>query len=394
MDQTLTKYAPATSIEVNKHNSLRVAVDTKNLALYAGGIAAFFRPLLLAWIAQRPHWEFVLVGPAFEMRELSELCNCKPWITSWPAFLPRPLRHPFYDNVQFPRAIRAVRPDVIFTPYHDVRLPRGIPSVMMVHDTCLHDLPDVYPFRIRAYYLHMLERNLALVSRVLTVSQTSRRHLSERYGVPDGRSGVVLNAIDPLLTESASATAEAESLRMERELGLHMFYPGGSEHRKNIRRLTDAMVILVQREKRPHLWITGAKDVGWSACLDKLPVQVAARFHFLGRLSIDALAAQYRACHAVVYPTLCEGFGRVALEAMELGTPLACSDLEVLREVAGDYPVYFDPHEPVAIADGVLTAASRGFQTPRRCKDFQPAHVVQTFIDQIDTAFGPIRATR
>lgn len=385
------KHALETSLNVSEHNSLRVAVDTKNLALYAGGIAAFFRPLLLAWIGQRPHWEFVLVGPAFEMRELSELHNCSPWTIPWPKALPRPLRHPFYDNVQFPRAIRAVRPDVIFTPYHDVRIPRGIPSVMMVHDTCLHDLPDVYPLRIRAYYLHMLKRNLALATRVLTVSQTSRRALSERYGVPDVRSGVVPNAIDPLLTESASAIANAQRLHTERVPGLHMFYPGGSEHRKNIQRLTKAMMILVQREKQPHLWITGAKDTSWSACLDKLPAQDAARFHFLGRLSIDSLAAQYRACNAVVYPTLCEGFGRVALEAMELGMPLACSDIEVLREVAGDYPVYFDPHEPTAIADGILTASSRGLQTPRRCTDFQPAHVVQTFIDQMDAAFALTR---
>lgn len=381
-------HAVETSINVSKCNSLRVAVDTKNLALYAGGIAAFFRPLLLAWIAQRPHWEFVLVGPAFEMPELAELHNCSHWTIPWPEALPRPLRHPFYDNVQFPRAIRAVRPDVIFTPYHDVRLPRGIPSVMMVHDTCLHDLPEVYPFRIRAYYLHMLKRNLALATRVLTVSQSSQRDLREHYGVLDSRSGVVPNAIDPLLTESAGAIANAALLRADRAPGLHIFYPGGSEHRKNIQKLTKAVMILVQREKQPHLWITGAKDTGWSACLDKLPAQDAARFHFLGRLSIDSLAAQYRACNAVVYPTLCEGFGRVALEAMELGMPLACSDLAVLREVAGDYPVYFDPHEPAAIADGILTASSRGLQTPRRCKDFQPAHVVQTFIDQMDAAFA------
>ena len=42
-------------------------------------------------------------------------------------------------------------------------------------------------------------------------------------------------------------------------------------------------------------------------------------------------------------PSLGEGFGRVGLEAMELGVPLACSDLPVLHEVLGDYPEYFNP---------------------------------------------------
>ena len=375
-------------INITNKKPLRVAVDTKNLALFAGGIAAFFRPLLHAWIAQRPDLDFVLVGPPFEMSELAALPNCKLWNIPWPEVLPRPLRHPFYDNVQFPRAIRAVRPDVLFTPYHDVRLPRGIPSVMMVHDTCLHDLPDVYPFRIRAYYLHMLKRNLALASRVLTVSQTSRRDLCARYGVPDAFCGVVPNAIDPKLTESVAAITEAARLRAERGPGLHVFYPGGSEHRKNIHRLSEAVRALAQSGKQPHLWITGTRDRGWSACLDNMPEREAACFHFLGRVSIESLAAQYRACDAVVYPTLCEGFGRVALEAMELGVPLACSDIEVLREVAGNYPNYFNPREPSAIAAGILAAATRGQQPARRCEDFQPAHVVGAFIAQMDLAFG------
>lgn len=381
------------SINISNQKPLRVAVDTKNLALFAGGIAAFFKPLLHAWIEQRPHWDFVLVGPPFEMSELAALPNCKLWTIPWPEVLPRPLRHPFYDNVQLPRAIRAARPDVLFTPYHDVRLPRGIPSVMMVHDTCLHDLPDVYPFRIRAYYLHMLKRNLALASRVLTVSQTSRRDLCARYGVPDAFCGVVPNAIDPKLTESVAAIAEAALLRAEREPGLHVFYPGGSEHRKNIRRLGEAVGALVQSGKQPHLWITGTRDSGWSACLNDMPEREAARFHFLGRVSIESLAAQYRACDAVVYPTLCEGFGRVALEAMELGVPLACSDLEVLREVAGNYPNYFNPRESSAIAAGILAAANRGPQPARCCDDFQPAHVVGVFLAQMDLAFGRTNPT-
>jgi len=372
---------------MSNQKPLRVAVDTKNLALYVGGIAAFFRPLLHAWIAQRPQWDFVLVGPKFEMTEIAKLPNCQPWIIKWPEALPRPLRHPYYNNVQFPRAIRAAKPDVLFTPYHDVQLPKNIPSVMMVHDTCLQELPDVYPIRIRAYYLHMLRRNLAVARRVLTVSQTSRRNLRDCYGVSDACSGVVPNTIDPILTESTMAIAEAVRLRAERGQGMHLFYSGGSEHRKNIHRLSDALTTLVLRGEDPHLWITGAYDAAWSACLNGRSDQDKARFHFLGRLSLDSLAAQYRACDAVVYPTLCEGFGRVALEAMEFGAPIACSDIAVLREVAGNYPNYFDPCDPTAIAVGILAAVKRGPQSPHRCEDFQPEQVIRAFLAQMDSAF-------
>jgi glycosyltransferase involved in cell wall biosynthesis len=51
----------------------------------------------------------------------------------------------------------------------------------------------------------------------------------------------------------------------------------------------------------------------------------------------------YRTFDAFVFPTLAEGFGYVLIEAMYTGVPTICSDLEVLREVAGDTVEYFSP---------------------------------------------------
>jgi glycosyltransferase involved in cell wall biosynthesis len=106
---------------------------------------------------------------------------------------------------------------------------------------------------------------------------------------------------------------------------------------------------------------------------------------------VEALAAQYPACDVVVYPTLCEGFGRVALEAMELGAPLACSDLEVLREVAADYPVYFNPRETGDMTRAVLEARHLGHQQARQCPDFQPEAVVERFLGAMDAVIDRVR---
>ena len=363
---------------------MRITIDTKNLALYSGGIAAFFGPLLAAWLKQRPEHDFTLVGPRFDTSALERAPHWRQHLVPWPDRLPRPLRHPLYDNFLFPRALRSVQPHLIFTPYHDVRLPAEVPSVMMVHDTCLHDLPDVYPLRIRGYYLHMLRRNLKRATHVLTVSQASRRDLRARYGVLDDQSGVVPNAIDPVMTRSVTASKQAAVLRSARAPGLHLFYPSGSEHRKNIFRLTLAIAQLDAMGHAPHLWITGSLDPAWTACLLDHPVALRERFHFLGRISVETLAAQYLACDVVVYPTLCEGFGRVALEAMELGAPLACSDLEVLREVVADYPVYFNPRDIGDMTRAVLAAKHLGRQQARQCPDFQPEAVVGRFLGAMD----------
>jgi glycosyltransferase involved in cell wall biosynthesis len=60
------------------------------------------------------------------------------------------------------------------------------------------------------------------------------------------------------------------------------------------------------------------------------------------------------ACVAV--PSLAEGFGLPVLEAMRRGVPVACSDIGVFHEVAGDAARYFDPHDPAGAAAAIVAA--------------------------------------
>lgn len=381
-------------LTLSRPQNLRIAVDVKNFALFTGGIAAFFAPLLEAWIELRPDYQFVLVGPK-PLRPIAEAAtNVDRHSITWPHALPRPMRHPVYDNLLFPLAIRAVQPDLIFTPYHDVRLPRGTPSVMMVHDTCLHDLPEIYPQQIRGYYLHMLRRNLRLARHTLTVSNTSRKCIQQRYGVSDNFIGVIPNAIDPSLNRSSEMLAVSKQVRRQRGLGVDLFYPGGSEFRKNITRLAEAVKELVVMGANPRLWITGDRDRRWDAAIGALQQQQSINdcFRFLGRLDMHGIAREYLACDVVVYPTLCEGFGRVALEAMQLGKPLACSNIAVLREVARDYPEYFDPLDSHAMAAAIIRAAN-SCREPRLCSDYLPESVSASFIDQMDAVISELRVT-
>ena len=54
----------------------------------------------------------------------------------------------------------------------------------------------------------------------------------------------------------------------------------------------------------------------------------------------------YKKAKLLIYPSFAEGFGLVTLEAMNMNCPVACSDIDVLREVNNDAAVYFDPHNP------------------------------------------------
>lgn len=363
---------------------MHILIDTKNLALYGGGIAHWFAPLLAAWVEHRPEAHFLLLGPDFNQDFLPRSGNWEHVHVAWPQWLPRPLRHPWYDNVIFPRAGARLRPDLVMSPYHDVRMPSIVPSVIGVHDLCLDELAAVYPRRIRLYYLALLRRNLRRASHVITVSQTSRDKLTRRYGVPSQRISVVHNALTPHFGHAADSDAVAEFKRRFAQGGRFVFYSGGSEFRKNVHRLVESFAQLAETEMDLTLLVTGAADQRWKGALAQVPAGTRARIVFSGKLTDGELRLAYAAADVVVYPTLCEGFGRVCLEAMEVGAPLACSDLPVLREVAGDYAFYFNPFEVNAISEGISLALTKGRCLPRIDRRFQEQAVRASFLATMD----------
>lgn len=385
MDGIVYVYWPARK---NGLSTSQIVIDIKNFALYTGGIAGYFRPLLLAWVAARPGVRFTLVGPPCDVGKLATMSNCSHHFVAWPASLPRVFRHPWYDNILFPRAIRKIKPDFVFSPYHDVRLPRGVPSAMMIHDTCIGDLPGIYPWRVRAYYQHMLRVNAARARHVLTVSENSRACILEKLKIDCERISVVPNALEAeFLAKAENDAGRAMEIR-GRTAGMRLFYPGGAEFRKNVRRLIEALCILGSQGLDPVLWTTGERDAGWDRALDGIPSPLAERIQFVGRLSVPELRVHYLAADAVVYPSLCEGFGRVCLEAMVLGVPIACSNLSALREVAGQYPIYFNPLDVSDMARAIAAAAQLGRRKAISDPRFDSKTVAERFVKTMDAVLA------
>lgn len=368
---------------------VRVAIDTKNFALHGGGISHFFAPVLADSLGKAwPDTQFIFVGPRFDLSKfgLQDFSTCMTPI-EWPGYLPRPLQHPFYDNVVFPRAMRCLKPDVVISPYHDVRVPRKTLNLVTVHDLCLMDLSEAYPAKIRAYYNTMLKINLARAAEIITVSETTRAQLISRLHCDPARVSVVYNTLAPEFAQQASRE-EIEHWRQRHQVEEpFLLYSSGIEYRKNIPRLLQALATM--GKKCPLLLVTGKSSALWETVQHEIPEEVRQKIRFLGYLSLHDMKLAYESASAVVFPSLGEGFGRACLEAMSTGTPLVCSDLPVFREVSGDYPVYVDPRSVDSIAEGILEVMEYPKRSPvldtrftieSACKQF--SQVLERTIDR------------
>jgi glycosyltransferase involved in cell wall biosynthesis len=167
--------------------------------------------------------------------------------------------------------------------------------------------------------------------RAIVVSETSRRAVQEAFGLQPERLRVVHNGID---TEQFRPMPG-----VERKPGL-ILYVGNSEDRnKGARYLIDALHLLADDERDYHLAVVD-HDRKKLKLVPRLVQEygLSSRVHFVGHLPTEELARLYNEATLVVSPSLYEGFGLPAAEAMSCGTP-------VIATTGGAFPEVIDHAE-------------------------------------------------
>jgi glycosyltransferase involved in cell wall biosynthesis len=196
--------------------------------------------------------------------------------------------------------------------------PARVPQVITVHDLAVERVPECFKprFRIAATRLHRLAARRART--IVTPSEATAADVRALWG----RDAIVV------------PHGPGQEPRSDRGEPRHFLYVGDDEPRKNLARLREA-----------HR-LSGVA----------LPLVVAGS---AGR-PVDDLAELHRHAAALVLPSLHEGFGLPALEALHAGTPVLASDIPALREVCGDAARYCDPRDVESIAAGLRELADIG----------------------------------
>jgi len=129
---------------------------------------------------------------------------------------------------------------------------------------------------------------------------------------------------------------------------------------KNLARLVDAYLRI--QERVPHdLVIVGQSEgliTGESAEFFHRVKQAGQRIHLAGHVPYQELLSLVGHAHALIMPSLYEGFGLPPVEAMAAGVPVAVAQAASLPEVCGDAALYFDPLSVEDIADKLVAIAS------------------------------------
>lgn len=206
--------------------------------------------------------------------------------------------------------------------------PARAADVVTLHDVVAWRFPDEEQPATAA------AEELRRADAVICVSEFTA---AEAVDLLDVRDPVVIpNGVDERLFDAAPLTAgDLQALGVQRPYAL---YAGGSAARKNLPGLAAAWSLVRNRVPDATLVLAGPRSPlrdGLFAGLGGV-VQV-------GRVNDATLAGLMATATSVVVPSLYEGFGLPALEALAVGVPLVCAQTSSLPEVVGDAALLVEP---------------------------------------------------
>ena len=221
-------------------------------------------------------------------------------------------------------------------------------QIAVIHDAGVFEVPAAYGWRMRQWYKFMQYWLIRNGTRIATISLSSRKDLAKHFGIDEKTISVVPEGTDHLDMIEADEGCLA---RFNLKPGRFILVVGNPAAHKNLIVLSSLARMLhsvdVELVVAGHLK-GGAFSTG---ALNGLPQPA----RYIGRVSDQALKALYGNALCYIFPSLYEGYGLPAAEAMRCGCPVVVADIPALRESCSEAALYVDPHSP----DEFVTTVTR-----------------------------------
>ena len=265
----------------------------------------------------------------------------------------------WWDQVSLPRALARDGASVFLSPYYKVPLRAPCPAVVTIHDLFFIG----YPGRRRPVYDATMTALARLYARrasaIVADSEHSKRAIVARLGVEPSK----ITVIPVALGEEFGAGVEAGAVGTRYGIASpYILYVGNFKPHKNLPRLLRAYAALPGPLRSAHALVLAGGDRDGRHALEDLAARlgIGARAIFPGRIADGDLPALYTGAALFVLPSLEEGFGLPALEAMACGTPVVAANRGALPEVLGDAGILVDAESEGALAGALVRALSDG----------------------------------
>jgi glycosyltransferase involved in cell wall biosynthesis len=362
---------------------VRIAMDGSFLRLPPSGTAAYVRGLQAGFYELHAGVDFALLDPDWrEPHERFQGPRGRLTCTVEAISSDDRLRRMRWDLSGVVTSARRHHADLLHIPHFSAPVRSSMPLVVTIHDVIPLVLPEYRASRAMRTRLAIMSRTVKRARLILTPSQAAAEDISWTLGIPPSKIRVTPEAAQARYVpavDRGAAKRDVEQLGID---GPYLFNVGGLDVRKNLPMLIEAFAV-ARSELQPGTKLViagGAHSFNQTVFPDLDPVVeksgLKSSVILTGRVSEDEKLRLYQAADLYVTPSIYEGFGLTALEAMACGVPTITANRTSLPEVVGDGGLLIEPTVPSlskAITD-VLTddnlAASLRTRGLQRAKQF------------------------
>ena len=235
----------------------------------------------------------------------------------------------------------------------------GIPSVLTMHDVIFRRIPSGYSPIDRAIYDFKAARSCRAATRIIAISECTRRDVIEYYNVDPFKVDVVYQGCDDIFRRPVSAAAVAQ---VRERYGLperYIIAVGTVEARKNQELAVKALRALPADVK---LVIVGRRKKDYTPVVDRIASAegVTDRIIWLSGVPFGDIPVLLAGACFASYTSRYEGFGIPVIEAISAGVPVIAATGSCLEEAGGPGALYVDPDD----VDGYVDYARQLINDP------------------------------
>ena len=320
---------------------MRVAIDARELCGRPTGVGRYLAGLLDAWsdhaTAQRHQWTLYahsrppLPGHWDERFRVVEGSGGTAW-----------------EQWALPRALRAQRPDVLFSPGYTAPLTVAAPLVLTVHDVSFFAHPEWFSYREGTRRRLLTAWSARRARKVITDSQFSKSEIARHIGIAEARIRVI-----PLGIRDPGSRIPVPGSRRDPIV----LFVGSIFTRRRVDTLIEAFDMVAERVPAARLEIVGENRTH-SPRLDlealRRRCRHANRIQIRSYVDDSTLQTLYTQASVLAFLSEYEGFGLTPLEALAAGVAPVVLDTPIARETCGNAARYVSPSAPTAgVADAI-----------------------------------------
>lgn len=335
---------------------MKVTVDARYLESEVGGIAGYIKELNY-YLLKQGHTPILI-----STKSLKDLPTGSQNIV-----LKKSFHWFFWEQFKLLFLLYKLKPDL----YHaagnrGVPIFSKIPTITTVHDIIPLILPDYFnssklPSLAKKMYKLSLSLTLKKSKLVLVTTEQLGELLIEKFKLSPEKIRVVPMGInDKFFKQQRHGFLNETKIEAP-----YLLSHGGLDKRKNLEGIIKAWPRLLNlwegKKNYLKLVITG-NNKEYKKYLQKLAKEnnINRYLLFLDNVSEDDMVPLIDNASLVVYPTFAEGFGLPLIEAMARGVPVMVSEIEQLKNLGQDVPIYVDPYSVDSIALGIVKGLKKG----------------------------------